>query len=91
MLLPMPISRFLRCTLLALSLGLLAAPYASGQVGDSTRFKRQDSIEETWRVCGPLIEKPPRIHPYKPGTWGPKAADKLVADYGGWHEPWTGS
>ena len=44
----------------------------AAMVGDSTRFKRQDSIEETWRVCGPLIEKPPRVHPYKPGTWGPR-------------------
>ena len=42
-------------------------------------------------IFGTLLDKPPRILPYKPGTWGPKAADKLVADYGGWHEPWTGS
>ena len=63
----------------------------AAMVGDSTRFTRQDNIEETWRVCDPLLEKPPRVLPYKPGTWGPKAADRLVADYGGWHEPWTGS
>jgi glucose-6-phosphate 1-dehydrogenase len=55
---------------------------------DSTRFKRQDSIEETWRIMQPLVDNPPRVHPYKPGSWGPKAADKLVADYGGWHGPW---
>jgi glucose-6-phosphate 1-dehydrogenase len=60
-------------------------------VGDSKRFTRQDNIEETWRICGPLLEKPPRVHPYKPGSWGPTAADKLVADYGGWHGPWTPS
>jgi glucose-6-phosphate 1-dehydrogenase len=53
--------------------------------GDSTRFTQQDNIEETWRVCGPLIQKPPRVHPYKPGSWGPKAADRLVAEFGGWH------
>jgi glucose-6-phosphate 1-dehydrogenase len=60
-------------------------------IGDSTRFTRQDNIEETWRVCDPLIRKPPRVLPYKPGTWGPKAADRLVADYGGWHGPWITS
>jgi glucose-6-phosphate 1-dehydrogenase len=60
-------------------------------LGDSTRFTRQDNIEETWRICGPLLEKPPRILPYKRGTWGPKAADRLVKDYGGWRDPWTGS
>ena len=57
-------------------------------VGNSTRFTRQDNIEETWRICGPLIKKPPRVRPYKPGSWGPKAADRLVADYGGWRGPW---
>jgi glucose-6-phosphate 1-dehydrogenase len=60
-------------------------------VGDSERFKRQDNIEQTWRIMGPLLEKPPRVHPYKPGSWGPKAAERLVADHGGWHGPWISS
>jgi glucose-6-phosphate 1-dehydrogenase len=59
--------------------------------GDSTRFTRQDNIEETWRICAPLIESPPKVHRYKPGSWGPEAADELVADYGGWRDPWTAS
>ncbi len=63
----------------------------AAMVGNSARFTRQDNIEETWRICDPLIEKPPRVLPYKPGTWGPKAADRLVKEFGGWHEPWTGS
>jgi len=63
----------------------------AAMIGNSTRFTRQDNIEETWRICDPLLDKPPKVHPYKRGSWGPKAADRLVADYGGWHEPWTGS
>jgi glucose-6-phosphate 1-dehydrogenase len=63
----------------------------AAMVGDSMRFTRQDNIEETWRITGPLLEKPPKVHPYKKGSWGPKAADKLVADYGGWHGPWIPS
>ena len=63
----------------------------AAMVGNSLRFTRQDNIEENWRVCGPLIEKPPRVLPYEPGSWGPKAADRLVKEFGGWHEPWTGS
>jgi glucose-6-phosphate 1-dehydrogenase len=59
--------------------------------GDSTRFTRQDNIEETWRIIGRLLDDPPKPHAYKPGTWGPKAADALVADYGGWHGPWLPS
>jgi glucose-6-phosphate 1-dehydrogenase len=61
----------------------------AAMIGNSARFTRQDNIEETWRICGPLLEKPPRVNPYKRGSWGPKAADRLVADYGGWHDPWV--
>jgi glucose-6-phosphate 1-dehydrogenase len=57
--------------------------------GDATRFTRQDSVEEAWRILGPLLEKPPTVHPYAPGSWGPAAADDLVADHGGWHGPWS--
>jgi glucose-6-phosphate 1-dehydrogenase len=56
--------------------------------GDSTRFTRQDSIEETWRIFQPLLDAPPPVHPYAPGTWGPKEAEHLVAGHGGWHGPW---
>jgi glucose-6-phosphate 1-dehydrogenase len=24
---------------------------------------------------------------YKPGSWGPAEADRMVADVGGWHNP----
>jgi glucose-6-phosphate 1-dehydrogenase len=63
----------------------------AAMLGNNTRFTRQDNVEETWRICGPLIEKPPKVQPYKPGSWGPKAAEKLVRDYGGWHGPWIAS
>ena len=66
-------------------------PQSAAMQRDSTRFTRQDNIEETWRIMQPLVDKPPKVHPYKPGSWGPKAADELVADYGGWHGPWTAS
>jgi glucose-6-phosphate 1-dehydrogenase len=59
--------------------------------GNSALFTRQDSVEETWRVMAPLIEHPPPVHPYAPGTWGPKEADKLLAGDGRWHGPWVAS
>jgi glucose-6-phosphate 1-dehydrogenase len=59
--------------------------------GDSVRFTRQDSIEQTWRIFEPLLKDPPPVHAYAPGTWGPAEADKLVAHYGGWHGPWVAS
>jgi len=56
--------------------------------GVSTRFARQDTVEECWRVMQPLLDAPPPVQPYKPGTWGPSTADDLTAAFGGWHEPW---
>jgi glucose-6-phosphate 1-dehydrogenase len=59
--------------------------------GDGTRFTRQDGVEETWRILQPLLDAPPPVAPYQPGSWGPAGADALVAGYGGWHAPWGGS
>ena len=56
--------------------------------GDSTRFTRQDGIEETWRVMQPLLDAPPPVLPYAPGSWGPAAAEAMAADVGGWRSPW---
>jgi glucose-6-phosphate 1-dehydrogenase len=60
-------------------------------VGDSTRFTRQDGVDETWRVMQPLLDTPGPVHPYAKGSWGPEAADTLVADFGGWRAPWVRS
>jgi glucose-6-phosphate 1-dehydrogenase len=60
-------------------------------VGDSTRFTRQDAVEETWRVMQPLLDSPPPVHTYARGSWGPAEADKLVAGHGRWEEPWLQS
>ena len=69
-----------------------AAPYEvllhAAMIGDSKRFTRQDGVEEAWRVMQPLLDAPPPVHAYAPGSWGPKAADKLLAGQGHWHQPW---
>jgi glucose-6-phosphate 1-dehydrogenase len=57
-------------------------------VGDSSRFTRQDGVEETWRIMQPLLDNPPPVHPYAPGTWGPDEAIDLVAGHGRWYGPW---
>jgi glucose-6-phosphate 1-dehydrogenase len=72
-----------------------ATPYEvllhAALIGDSTRFTRQDGVEETWRVMQPLLDNPPPVHSYRKGSWGPKDADALVADFGGWRQPWMES
>jgi glucose-6-phosphate 1-dehydrogenase len=57
--------------------------------GDATRFTRQDSVEETWRIMQPLLDAPPPVHTYAKDTWGPPEADGLLAGEGRWHEPWV--
>ena len=57
--------------------------------GNSAPFTRQDSVEETWRIMRPLLEQPPPVHRYAPGSWGPKQADALLSGIGRWHGPWV--
>ena len=57
--------------------------------GNSALFTRQDVVEETWRIMMPLLEHPPPVHGYAPGSWGPPEADELVRGVGRWHGPWV--
>jgi glucose-6-phosphate 1-dehydrogenase len=72
-----------------------ATPYEvllhAAMVGQTVRFTRQDGVEEAWRVMQPLIDSPPPVHTYAPGSWGPNAASTLLAGHGRWHEPWIAS
>ena len=52
--------------------------------GDATLFVRADSVERAWSIVQPALDNPPPLHPYEAGSWGPKAAEKLV-DGAGWH------
>lgn len=56
-------------------------------VGDQRLFARADGVEEAWRIVAPLLEHPGPVHAYAAGSWGPTAADALIGDDGGWHEP----
>jgi glucose-6-phosphate 1-dehydrogenase len=72
-----------------------ATPYEvllhAAMEGNNARFTRQDSVEETWRILQPLLDNPPPVQPYAPGSWGPAAADQLVAAHGRWYGPWLAS
>ena len=55
--------------------------------GDGGLFTREDAVEAAWEVVDPVLATHHRAHSYKPGTWGPKQADKLIAPNGRWHNP----
>jgi glucose-6-phosphate 1-dehydrogenase len=59
--------------------------------GDASLFTRQDSVEETWRIVQPLLDAPPPVEPYKPGSWGPASAEKLLDGHPSWRDPWLHS
>jgi glucose-6-phosphate 1-dehydrogenase len=48
-------------------------------MGDRTLFTRADAVERLWEVSAPLLADPPCVHRYRPGSWGPAAADRLIA------------
>ena len=55
--------------------------------GDGALFTREDAIEAAWVVIDPVLDMPRPVYRYKPGSWGPKQADALIAADGSWHNP----
>ena len=59
--------------------------------GDATLFARTDSVHAAWKFVQPILDykaNSGRIHEYEAGTWGPVAADKLIAKQGKvWRKP----
>ena len=59
--------------------------------GDATLFARTDSVHAAWKFVQPILDYKAnggRIHEYEAGTWGPVAADKLIAKQGKvWRKP----
>lgn len=58
--------------------------------GDASLFTREDSVEETWRIVQPLLEAPPPVESYAPGSWGPDGANGLISGFPHWRDPWLG-
>jgi glucose-6-phosphate 1-dehydrogenase len=55
--------------------------------GDQSLFTRSDAIERLWEISAALLDTPPPVQPYDPGSWGPQPAlDRLASPYH-WHLP----
>lgn len=54
--------------------------------GDPTLFTRDDCVEAAWRVVDPILVTGQPLHTYACGSWGPAAAERIVAG-DGWHNP----
>jgi glucose-6-phosphate 1-dehydrogenase len=55
--------------------------------GDGALFTREDAVEAAWAAVDPVLETHPPALPNRPGSWGPKEADAIIAADGGWHNP----
>jgi glucose-6-phosphate 1-dehydrogenase len=56
--------------------------------GDHTLFTSADDIERLWELSTPLLEEPPEVQLYRPGSWGPEAIHDLIAPQA-WRLPFT--
>ena len=59
--------------------------------GDATLFARTDAVHAAWKFVQPILdykEAGGRVHEYEAATWGPVAAEKLIAKSGRvWRKP----
>ncbi|HEX4232804.1 MAG TPA: glucose-6-phosphate dehydrogenase [Caldimonas sp.] len=58
---------------------------SDAMAGDGSLFTSQDAIEAAWAVVDDVLVDHHPVQPYARGSWGPRAADALVAADGGWH------
>ena len=54
--------------------------------GDHTLFTTAEGIEGLWEKATPLLEAPPPVRVYAPGSWGPNVIHQLVAPHA-WRLP----
>jgi glucose-6-phosphate 1-dehydrogenase len=62
--------------------------------GDPTLFAREDAIETAWRIVDDVVREAnlegSAPHIYADSDWGPREADALAKDIGGWRNPGVG-
>jgi glucose-6-phosphate 1-dehydrogenase len=55
--------------------------------GERALFTSRRAVEAAWAVVDDVLTDHAPCVPYAPHTWGPAAADQLIAADGGWHAP----
>ena len=60
---------------------------ADAIVGDRALFTSRRAVEAAWTVIDDVLANHAPCLRYAPHSWGPKAADALIAGDGGWHLP----
>lgn len=60
---------------------------SDAMAGNGALFTREDAVEAAWAAVDPVLTTHHAALPYQPGTWGPDAADLLIAADGEWFNP----
>ncbi|HEY1855070.1 MAG TPA: glucose-6-phosphate dehydrogenase [Solirubrobacterales bacterium] len=55
-------------------------------LGDRTLFTSSEAIERLWEISEPVLESPPPVEEYEPGSWGPEGSHRLIESRR-WHLP----
>jgi glucose-6-phosphate 1-dehydrogenase len=55
--------------------------------GDTSYSERADGVFAAWRAVEPALHAALPVHPYAPGSWGPREADRVVPPGSRWHDP----
>ncbi len=55
--------------------------------GDNGLFTSDESVEAAWAVVDQVLTHEKPVTSYKPGSWGPPEASKIVDGDEGWHDP----
>jgi glucose-6-phosphate 1-dehydrogenase len=53
----------------------------NAMLGDQALFTRSDGIERLWEISMPLLDNPPPVQSYAPGSWGPDSIKQLIAPF----------
>ena len=56
--------------------------------GDRTLFTSARDMERLWEVAEPLLQDPPAVKPYPPGSWGPAEIGALISPHS-WRLPFA--
>ncbi len=55
-------------------------------LGDHSLFTSAGQVERLWEISTPLLEQPPPVELYEPGSWGPPSIARLIAPHR-WYLP----
>ena len=47
--------------------------------GNHTLFTTAEGVERLWEISQPLLDNPPPVRTYQPGSWGPNQVHQLIA------------